>query len=272
MNKRLIVWGICGLLSMFFLLHAIGCMWEDGCRSSDDEWGRMWCYVIAAIAGLLLPWLISVRAVWSTRLGLGLGLLASIAMVGVVCGDFDDPLYDFPIQTTGITVICKLWVAAGAFLLAALLPALRRNLRCATATELKWLRKVGRLLLVLAVGFALYVMLLLGALMVGIYETRFLPLLLAYTAVFSSFVLYIWPIAEFLPLGVWRRVCYRILLWGLLPGLLAASPSYFIGMPRSGFPGDELISVRLLSTLVPLVLAFILGAYFRRRIAEETSK
>ncbi len=272
MKKRFVVWGTGGLFYLLLLILAGNSMLLALFSGADDYWWQMWCYVFAAIAGLLIPWLISLRTKWSARLCAVLSLLASVALLVVCFGVFRYPLYG-PLFDDWPTVILGnlfMWGAAIAFLLISVFCCFRRNLREATSGELYWLRRVGCMFLSLVVGFALMALLYIGALAVAIYEENSLfKITLAYICVISSFTLYIWPVAELLPRGVWRRVCFRILLYGVTPGLLASAPSYFIGFPTLGFHGEEYFPLRIAVSLALLCGTAGIVWFILRRIKES---
>ncbi len=239
--------------------------WE---HSRDEEWARMWCYLTAAVAGALLPWLISLRAVWSTRLGAGLGGLAAFALFAVACGDWGSAMKEWP-WAAGCDMF--LWGGFGLFLLAGLLPSLRRNLRMATAPEGAGLRRAGRVLVALAGGFGLFVLTVLAGLIVAFdrSELHWWECAMVYPLSVAMFAPIFWPVAELLPRGRWQRVSYRLFLYLLLPGLLAAAPAYLLEGDML-LPGEPLMSVQALMVVIPLAIALFLWRYVHHCIAESS--
>ncbi len=265
------MWTVGSLWSLVFWLFAFNACIVGAFSGSDNHWCQFWCFVVAAIVAQLLPWLMSVRAEWSARIGAGLAACGACSLLAVVTEFFggwysaifgNGYLVDF-------VVTCCLWLCIAVFVAAGLFCGFRSKTRKATPRELFWLRVVGRVVLVLGGGFGIYVMLILGGLLVAIYSQVWWRLTLAYVSVVASFALFIWPLAELLPRGTWRRVCFRLLLIGLMPGLFTSSVSYFIGLPISGFPGDEWLIIRIFYAQIPLAVAAFMWSYIHRRITES---
>ena len=270
-SRRLVVWTVGALWSLIFWLFAFNACIVGAFSGSDNHWCQFWCFVVAAIVAQLLPWLMSVRAEWSARIGAGLAACGACSLLAVVTEFFgcwysaifgNGYLVDF-------VVTCCLWLCIAVFVASGLFCCFRRKHRKATPRELFWLRLVGRVALVLGGGFAIFAMLIFGGLLVAIYSEVWWRLTLAYVSVVAAYALFIWPLAELLPRGTWRRVCFRLLLVGLMPGLLCSSVSYFIGLPISGFPGDDLLLIRIFYAQIPLAVAFFMWGYIRRRITES---
>lgn len=266
MSRECKLWVGGVLVCCLFVCFAVAAMWHEGPGSPDEVWARMWCYLAAAGAGLLLPWLISRRAVWSTRLGAGLGLVAALGMFAVACGDCGSADIEMP---WGAGQAVFLWGSVAGFLAAGLLPCLRRQLRGATHAERAGLRRAGRVLLALVAGFGLFVLHTLAGLILSICRDEFhwWEYLLLVPLYIGMFIPILWGLAELLPVGRWQRACFRVFLWGLLPGLGAAAITYFLEWRR--LAELELLSVRVAAALFPLLLAVLCRHYIRYRIQKE---
>ncbi len=261
MSRECKLWSVGALLCCLFVCLAVCAMWQDGPYSPDEVWARMWCYLTAAGAGLVMPWLISRRAVWSTRLGTGLGLLAALGIFAVACGDCG-LVEEIPWEALRAVF---LWGSVAGFLLAGLLPNLRRSLRVATPAERAGLLRAGRVLLALVAGFGLFVLQALAGVAVAICRDDFLwwEYLILVSLHIGLFIPILWVLAELLPTGRWQRVCFRAFLWLLLPGLVAAAFAYFLEWRM--IAGLELLSVRVAAAAFSLVLAVVFWHYIRYR-------
>ena len=267
-NHKWLVWIPAVTACCVFLCLAARAMYPEWEYSPDADWARMWCYLAAAVAGGLLPWLISLRAVWSSRLGEVLGCIAAFGLFAVACGDCGDAGKELP---RGVGAAVFLWACVGVFLLAALLPGRRRGLRVATAAERAGLRRALRVLVSLACGFGLLFLIALAGLCLAMGRIVFYwwekVMLWALNA--ALFAPIFWPLAELLPRGRCQRACFRLFLYLLVPGLPAAAVVYFLEFHLISFPGDTLLSVRLLVTAVPPTILLFLWRYIHRRITES---
>ena len=270
-GSLLLVWAVGALWSLGVWRFVFNAVIVGAFSGSDEQWCQMWCFVIAAVVALLLPWLMSMRTVWSAHMGAALAVCATCSLLAVVTEFFGE--WYGAIFGDGEPVHCyvmgALWGSIAAFVAAGLYCCFRRNTHEATPSQLFCLRILGRVALVLGGGFAIFAMLIVGGLLVAIYSEVWWRLTLAWVSVVAAYALFIWPLAELLPRGRWRRVCFRLLLIGVMPGLITSSVSYFIGLPIFGFPGDDLLIVRIFFALIPLAVAVFMWRYIFRRITES---
>lgn len=272
--KKLAVWGMGVIGCMLYLLPAVNRFYVACVSGSDDVWFQMWCYLWVALAGLFLPWLISRKSTWGVCLGAVLGGTASVVLLSVACevwGSYSD--YQLIDGWAGeLIALVFLWGGIVLFGLAGLLPCFRRNLRAASTTERKWLRYGGRVFVSVLGGLGLMVLTILAAWCVAFdrYDLLWWEYVLIWPLNIALFAPMFWPIAELLPSGRWQRVSFRLFLYMMLPGLLAAVPALFLD-DIIAYPGDDLLMVQLIVSALPLAIGVLLWRYVRRRIAESAS-
>lgn len=265
MSRERKLWGCGALTCCLFAYLAVSAMWQDGFSAPDEVWARMWCYLVAGGVGLVMPWLISRRAVWSVRLGGVLGLLGGLGMLAVASGDCGSADREMP---WGAGQPVFLWGSVAYFLLAGLLPCLRGQLRGATPAERAGLLRAGRVLFALVAGFGLFAMQAIAGVAVAVGEPLWWwEYLILVPLWIGLYVPVLWVLAELLPAGRWQRVCFRAFLWPLLPGLVAAAFAYLLEWRI--ITGLNLLSVRVAAAVFPLLLAVVFLHYIRYRIRNE---
>lgn len=263
-SKNLLIWGTGGCLFLGYMVVMANRAFVSTVGGSDDVWCQMWCYLMAAIAGLLMPWLIARRKVWSTITGTILGLLAAIAL-GLVGSETFGNYHAYGILSDTIGT-GFLWAGVVAFLLAGALPCMFPARGSTTVTERRVLYKTGRILLSIAGGFILFGIMIMGGLMIAMdrYDLRWWEILLLIPLNIVPFTLFAWFIGELLPPGRWRRYCFRAFLGFLLPGLVATALAYFLELHNLWF------ILRLLAALLPLGIGGLLVCYLRRELITPT--
>lgn len=258
-SKKMLLWGTGGCIFLGYMLVAANRLFVGAISGSDEHWFQMWCYLIAAVAGLLLPWLISQRKVWSTCIGAGLGLLAAVALGIVGCRVFGD---HNQYGLTGSTLVGSgfLWTGVVGFLLAGALPCLLPKRGSTTPAEREALYKVGRALFSMAGGFILFGMMIVAGLTIAMdrYDLRWWEYMLLIPLNIVPFTLGLWFLGELLPPGRLRQLCFRVFLGFLLPGLIATAAAYYLEMCHFWF------IARLLAALLPLGIGVFLFFYLHR--------
>ena len=147
-----------------------------------------------------------------------------------------------------------------------------KNSQKRSDTTQRKFHRVWRLLIVLILGFGLFCLLAIGcaANTADRYELLWWEYLMCIPMNISLFALFLWPLAEVLPTGLWQRRVFVLMLCLVLPGLLAAAPGWFFGFRSMWSPGDGPIGLRLAVAAVPLILAAGLTHYVRVRIKEKS--
>lgn len=259
-----ISWIIGGFLSLFFLIPAADRFIVSRFGASDDEWFQMWCCIIIAAAVLPMPRLISLRAMWSTRLNAGLALLCIILLLVLKLGFFGSPVGWLFIPDSLIHIL--LYTFSGIFTFTAVAAFCRRGLRRTTSKEAANLRRYGRIVLVLGTLAITSVILLLGAVMHGLsyLETTENPSAWHYTINTVLVIAFcsqpIWILAEVLHI---KKLCYLLTALTLIPGLLISAPIYAIELHLLG--SDDL-TLRILVSLGIIGFASGLFFYFRSQL------
>ena len=169
------------------------------------------------------------------------------------------------------TLACHILLClfATLFAAAALCAFFRRGLRRATPTEQNKLKQSGKLLFILLLNSAIAMALMLGAVMhavrhcEGCESPDFWHHIVIYIMFFAAVTQPLWLLAEVLSAGWFRKFCFYLSGFLLLPGLLIAAPVYLCD---TGIIGIDSYALRL-----PLALLFLLAAsgiffYLRKRI------
>lgn len=269
-SKNLLLWGTGGCLFLGYMVVMANRAFVAAVGGSDDVWCQMWCYLMAAIAGLLMPWLISRRKVWSTITGTILGVLAAVALGLVGCEVFGD-YHQYGVLGGIMGDIIGtgfLWTSVVAFLLAGALPCMFPARGSTTVAERRALYLAGRILLSIAGSFILFGMMIVGGLMISMdrHDLHWWEVLLLIPLNIVPFTLFAWFIGELLPPGRWRCYCFRAFLGFLLPGLVATALAYFLELHNLWF------MLRLLAALLPLGIGAFLFCYLRRELPRPAVK
>ena len=260
-------WFIGTILSVFFLIPAADRFFVAAFSGKDDYFWQMWCYLITAIGVQPMPWLISKRSVWATRINAFLGLLCTASLLILNLEVFGIPSNFFFLPDLACAIL--LYVFAATFATTSISAFFRKRLRRATSEEAQRLRKSGRLILVLVLIAVLSFCLLLGGIMHAIHylegqrDVAFWHRLVNIVILVAFYAQPLWLLAEVLKPGWFRKCCYLLTTCTLIPGLLCVAPVYYLGLSVGS---DNLNAYRLVAFAI-IIAAASLFFYFRRHIA-----
>ena len=260
-------WLLGGVLSFFFLIPTADRFFVAAFSGNDNYWFQMWCYLVITLAVLPMPRLITLRSIWSTWFNAALGLVSAGALMLLNLEVFGAPSNYFFLPPLACHILLCLF--ATLFAATALCAFFRRGLRRATPTEQNKLKQSGKLLFILLLNAAIAMALMLGAVMHAVrhcegYESpAFWHHIVIYIMFFAAVTQPLWLLAEVLSAGWFRKFCFYLSGFLLLPGLLVAAPVYLCD---TGIIGIDSYALRL-----PLALLFLLAAsgiffYLRKRI------
>ena len=260
-------WLLGGVLSFFFLIPTADRFFVAAFSGNDNYWFQMWCYLVITLAVLPMPRLITLRSIWSTWFNAALGLVSAGALMLLNLEVFGAPSNYFFLPPLACHILLCLF--ATLFAATALCAFFRRGLRRATPTEQNKLKQSGKLLFIPLLNAAIAMALMLGAVMHAVrhcegYEApAFWHHIVIYIMFFAAVTQPLWLLAEVLSAGWFRKFCFYLSGFLLLPGLLVAAPVYLCD---TGIIGIDSYALRL-----PLALLFLLAAsgiffYLRKRI------
>lgn len=263
-------WLLGGILSFFFLIPTADRFFVAAFSGNDNYWFQMWCYLVIALAVLLMPRLITLRSIWSTRLNAVLGLVSAGALMLLNLEVFGAPSNYFFLPPLACHILQCLF--ATLFAATALCAFFRRGLRRATPSEQKKLRLSGKLLFILLLNAAIAFALLLGSLMHAVRHCEgkespaFWHHIVIYVMFFAAITQPLWLLAEVLTAKRLQKICFYLSGLLLIPGLLVAAPVYLCD---TGIIGIDSYTLRL-----PLALLFLLAAsgiffYLRKRTSDK---
>jgi len=131
--RLLLVWGAGGIWGFLLLVFALNSFIVACFSGSFNVWCQMWCYLVAVLGALLMPWLISCRNRWAVVPG-SVSVVALLLVLSESLGRYDMQL---PMDGWIGSILCflVLWGSVAVFLFATIASCIRSAKRIGAENE-----------------------------------------------------------------------------------------------------------------------------------------